>query len=568
MSEDDRSNKTGIGTNENEGMDSLREPLLLEAQAVPMPVSVPVTLCSDIETGDDVVPLVPSSIAPAADASGVTTIDAVNIDVDESQWDHGEVQPKAYRDCFWGFLFLLQFASVAVVGIMGVRNFISSFEEDSDSSDHSKKEEEDLKHYIWFCAALLGTVTVFPSVLLNLLLVAFSSMLIQISLLISPIFYFVGFISSFLTMNCPAALFCLIMSLIGGFYAATVWHKVPFATANLHVALASIRDNHGLWLLAYLVTLKSFAWFFLWCGAVLEMVTFSSDWVYNCNTDEYGHELCFVSTRGKFICLGMLLSLFWTQQVIKNIFHTTIAGVVGTWWFDPEEARSASARGNGGLLGCCGCSNAIWDSWIRSGFYSLGSIAFGSLLVGILKILAFVVRCGRKKRDQQRRMRGVEGTDFVFCLLQFFVERLESFVEYINVWAYVYVGLYGYDYWTAGKQVGALFRARGWDVIITDNLVDRSLSMMSSFIVSTVALVGMILAMVWNVNVLQAVFIAIVLGAMSCQVLFGVVISAVNTVVVCFAESPTQLNQNGHDPKLFRELVEAYRNAYPDDCGF
>lgn len=563
------SNKTDIDTNENDGMGSLRAPLL-EVQPVPMPVPVPVPLGSDIEIGDDVVPLAPSSIAPTADASGVITIATVNIDVDESQWDHGEVQPKAYRDCLWGFLFLAQFAVVAVVGVMGARNFILSYKEDSDSTDHTDKEE-DFKHFIWFSAALLGTVVVLPSVLLNLLLVAFSSMLIQISLLFSPISYFLAFVLSLATMNCPVALFSLIMSLIGGYYAAMVWSKVPFATANLQVALASIRDNHGLWMLAYVVTLKSVAWFLLWCCAVLEMVSYSSDWVYNCETNDDGpsdDDLCVVTTRGKFIGAGMVLSLFWTHEVIKNVFHTTIAGVVGTWWFDPEEARSASARGNGGLFGCCGCSDAIWNSWIRSGFYSLGSIAFGSLLVGILKVLSFVVRCGRQQRDRQRRIRGVEGTDFVFCLLQFVVERLESFVEYINVWAYVYVGLYGYDYWTAGKQVAALFRARGWDVIVTDNLVDRSLAMMSSFIVLTVGLVGVVLAIVWDLGVFGAFGIAVVLGAMSCQILFGVVTSAVNTVVVCFAESPNQLNQNGHDPKLHRELIEAYRKAYPDECGF
>merc|ERR1712176_410544 len=90
----------------------------------------------------------------------------------------------------------------------------------------------------FFFALLLCVVIAVPSALLNLLLVAFSSMLIQISLILSPLSFFVAFIGSFATMNCPVALFSLIMAVLGIKYATAVWHKVPFATANLQIALA------------------------------------------------------------------------------------------------------------------------------------------------------------------------------------------------------------------------------------------------------------------------------------------------------------------------------------------
>ena len=167
-------------------------------------------------------------------------------------------------------------------------------------------------------------------------------------------------------------------------------------------------------------------------------------------------------------------------------------------------------------------------------------------------------------------MRGIEGTDFLFCFLQFVVDHLERLLEYFNTWAYVYVGLYGYDYLTAGKQVAGLFKARGWEVIINDNLVSRSLSMMSLFIMSVTGCVGLLLGFVLlgYKGAFQAFALGFLLGGSSCQVLFGVVTSAVNTVVVCFAESPNQLLQNGHDPQHFSELVEGYRKAYPNNCGF
>jgi hypothetical protein len=322
---------------------------------------------------------------------------------------------------------------------------------------------------IWFLLSIIGSVIAVASILINVLLGALAPMLIQISLIVSPIMFFITFVGSLVILNIPIAIFSLVMSIIGIYYACLVWHRVPFATANLKIALSAIKDNHGLWLLAYLYTVKAYVWTFLWFCAVIEIVIFSPSWVYDCNSTSINNstnnnnnnnnnndddDVCHVSTRGKFIAIGMLLSFFWSSQVLKNIFHTIVAGVVGTWWFDPEDARSASSRGDGGggsssssgcfSLSCCGCSRAIYDSWYRSCVNSFGSICFGSLLVSVLQVVQFIVRCGRQQHDQQRRLRrqqrSIEATDFIFCLLQYLVDSLEYLLEYINTWAFVYVG--------------------------------------------------------------------------------------------------------------------------------
>lgn len=67
-------------------------------------------------------------------------------------------------------------------------------------------------------------------------------------------------------------------------------------------------------------------------------------------------------------------------------------------------------------------------------------------------------------------------------------------IEYLNKWAYVYVGLYGYGYIEAGRNVMTLFQHKGWNVIITDDLVDNVLFMVSIVIGLTTGLVGFIVA--------------------------------------------------------------------------
>lgn len=39
--------------------------------------------------------------------------------------------------------------------------------------------------------------------------------------------------------------------------------------------------------------------------------------------------------------------------------------------------------------------------------------------------------------------------------------------------AFVYVGLYGYSYIEAGKNVITLFKNRGWEAIIADDLISN-----------------------------------------------------------------------------------------------
>ena len=52
---------------------------------------------------------------------------------------------------------------------------------------------------------------------------------------------------------------------------------------------------------------------------------------------------------------------------------------------------------------------------------------------------------------------------------------LQSLMEYFNRWAYVYVGIYGYNFTKAGKAVFELFKQRGFDAIINDDLIGNVL---------------------------------------------------------------------------------------------
>ena len=121
------------------------------------------------------------------------------------------------------------------------------------------------------------------------------------------------------------------------------------------------------------------------------------------------------------VILLFLTSFFWTGQVLKNVLHVVVAGVVGTWFFDPQDASAFF-------------SPAVHDSLVRATSYSFGSICLGSLATALLQVSNYVIREARRNN---------RCSPMLMCVLECLVDFLERLVAYFNQYAYVYIGLYG-----------------------------------------------------------------------------------------------------------------------------
>lgn len=236
-------------------------------------------------------------------------------------------------------------------------------------------------------------------------------------------------------------------------------------------------------------------------------------------------------------------------RVLQNILHVTVAGVVGTWWFAPEEANSS-------------CSPSVKDSLGRACSTSLGSICLGSLLVALIQLLHSIVRNARRHN----------GGGILFCILECLVALIQSFMEYFNKWGFIYVGLYGYNYWEAGPKVMNLFRQRGWSMILNDQLIYRVLSWMSLVMG---ALSGLLVVLVVKVHpsLLQGIdsdnhasvafVLGLIVGTVLSNILLSIIASAVDTVLVCFAEAPLEFRHAY--PELSEGMEQAWRQTFPTE---
>jgi hypothetical protein len=176
------------------------------------------------------------------------------------------------------------------------------------------------------------------------------------------------------------------------------------------------------------------------------------------NTDD---DDCSMNT-GTFLFL--LLSLYWTTNVIINFIRVTVAGVMATWLYSKADAR-----------GCC-CTVAIWGSLLRGFTYSFGSICFGSLLQGLIAVLRWITSSAKTNRSENNCCGDCCG-GLCFCIVDCIANLGGDLFDYFSQWNYIYIALYGSSYIESGKAVIRLFQVRGWrmnqkgfESIITERL--------------------------------------------------------------------------------------------------
>jgi hypothetical protein len=539
---------------------------------------------------------------------------------DDTAWEHGQEQEVKCQNSLFAFLFLLQATTLMVYGCLGVKNLIAYDPEAHDdimsSPNHTNEhhEEEVIYRYVplilWFFLAMAATIVLVSATVLTFLLrqTGTTKKMMEFSLILSPVSFVIMAIGSLAAGVVPLTVLFALGAAINVWYVTRVWHRIPVAAANLAVAMTAIKAHQrGLVSLGYAMTLLTVCWTCMWMLAVGQVSVMDSDAIWDCKDTD-----CELTTGGTWIMIGLLLSLYWTTQVIKNLFHTTVAGVVGSWWFSRTQEDEESPDDSPMHVNDDSSKRVIYDSWIRSSVYSLGSICLGSLVVALLQVLQALTRSARERRGRN----GVMSGGLLWCMLQCVVDQLERLAEYINKWAFgmytfrcynvessllfsqyyafscskVYIALYGYDYWTAGSKVYQLFQARGWSVIINDHLVSRFLSLLQLLI----ALMSGGIGAFWgwllilrnidqeddkdvNLSALWHMFfwVGFALGVVLSNVLFHLISSAVDTIMVCFAEAPNQLSalSSGHTnapllkTQLANEMVLAWRQVYPNEFG-
>ena len=279
-------------------------------------------------------------------------------------WNQGEVQPAQCQNVFFAVLFLIQLTVVLYLSIyyfIRVTKAASGFDDDDD--DDNGSDENPNIGFIYF-NMLAATIAIGWSTLTLFLFGTFAEHVIQASLIVSPVVILATSIAGTVASNNAG------YGVAGGFYfllsvwyAFCVWHRVPFAAANLTTAMAAVRANYGITVVSFASLIKTMVFTLLWFIAMVGIFvtmdhscTGSSDENGKTNDDDGCSD---GNPWALWIFCLFLLSLYWTIQVIQNLLRTTVAGVVSSL-----DVLFSSSRLLGFSLACSLFTG--WNMVVRS----------------------------------------------------------------------------------------------------------------------------------------------------------------------------------------------------------
>ena len=386
---------------------------------------------------------------------------------DETTGSSSSSPPPVFRDVSFAFLFIAQLIAFTYTGIF-YGGCSAGSDGTEDQNANSATLDDNVEDSVKLMTVLLATSAVIAFLvtysITAFVLPKYPTLAIKTSLYGSLITYSLLVFYLFISYsNIWTLLFFIFVVGVNLWYIVKTKKFVPFAAVNLKMASRAISVNFGIYFVAFITGMISVVWMGFWTYTATGLGVFQD--VQNA-TNSTGEQLVIMKNgyyyyyedESDYSILGMkgfalILSLYWTLNVLANIIQTTTAGVTGTWCYDKESAGSC-------------CSSAVTQSLFRSCTYSLGSICFGALLTALVSTLRVLVRY---LRDNSNR-RSNEGAVFIYCILACILFCLEGIIEYFNEWAYVFVGIWGLDYLQSGRRVLELFAARGCTAIISNGL--------------------------------------------------------------------------------------------------
>lgn len=253
-------------------------------------------------------------------------------------------------------------------------------------------------------------------------------------------------------------------------------HK--FTAVNLSVAISSIRENMGLVLAALQVCGIGCIWLLIAACACVNAY----------------------KTYGKWTILYFVFSYYWTQQVLTSVVSVATAGNIGRWFVmgescpDLNTGLKVSAVFNVLFLHgvqLLGKDYLLYftfiyqysrkpikkrnlvpnkqslkqDTLTRARSYSFGSICVESLFFGVYQMVHGLSQF-LSSLHVPLLPRLLDG--FTWCISRF---------TSISEWTYVYIGLYGYSYTSAERNITTLFKNNDMDVMLRNKFAGNILFM-------------------------------------------------------------------------------------------
>ncbi|WVQ82442.1 protein PNS1 [Cryptococcus sp. DSM 104549] len=365
---------------------------------------------------------------------------------------------KRINDIIPLILFIASVAGFVVVSAIAISSFVKvgglggGFGSSASGRTGSSVTLDYHTVYLLLCVCALGLVN---AALYLMLVRAFTKIIIEVTLALTVLLNIGICIYYFIIKYWSGAIIFLIIALISVFFYWSMRKRIPLAKLLLQVTIDVSKHHPSVYLVVLLGLIVQSAlsvWYAFTCIAIYVKWTPNSEACSgtSCSSSKVAG-LIFYST----------FSYLWMSQVAANVVLCTLAGgVYGGWYYYGPRIPTGGLPKRANLM-----------AFIRATTLSLGSIAFGSLLVTVLELLRLILQAFQQYEAGQGDMIG----SILICIAQCCLGCIQWMVEYFNKYAYIEIALYGKAYIPAAKDTWRLLKDRGIDALVNDSLVGTAL---------------------------------------------------------------------------------------------
>jgi hypothetical protein len=194
--------------------------------------------------------------------------------------------------------------------------------------------------------------------------------------------------------------------------------KIALTVAIFSEACRGCLTNIGIYPVTIVIVIALCSFQFFWLNTLMYLYSIPADDVMS---GMMLVEQANISTR--VVLLYMVFCYLWVCAFLGAVFHASIAGIVGSWYFNRHHVSTSSPL------------TSSWVSLWHNLTVSCGSLAFGSLILGIVSFLRYLL----KKAEAVSKRQPALATVFKCC--KCCLCCIEKFVEMISQYAYVYVAM-------------------------------------------------------------------------------------------------------------------------------
>jgi len=253
-----------------------------------------------------------------------------------------------------------------------------------------------------------------------------------------------------------------------------------------------------------------------------------------------------VKSYGIIIELYLVLGYYWTYYFIKAVGKTTICGTIATWYWTPKNSDGKRHYQN----------NVIIKTFIRIMFYNLGSLAFGSLILGIISVIKYILTKIQKIAEKNGNNSIVRC--FLICI-KCCVGCIESIVKFITKLAYVEIAIYGYSFCKASYKATKLIAQNAFRVFVIDKIGDLIFFLGKCLVCATTTYLAFLILKNNNVTdpylLVVPLVISFLLSLSIISIFMSVLSSAIDTIFVSVCEDLKRNDGSAKKPYYMRKRL-------------